>query len=115
MTLTQAQKALIARVRAAGGGTLGVELSDPVCSFLVATIIRDLEILDKFPELEAVSLPEFFSDSDLERLSLPQIEFIPLFERLVSLIPDVLCVPCCLGQKSPQVCAHCLVSTSPSS
>ncbi|WP_322493724.1 hypothetical protein [Chloroflexus sp.] len=88
MALTQAQKALIARVRAAGGGTLGVELSDPVCSFLVATIIRDLEILDKFPELEAVSLPEFFSDPDLERLSLPQIEFIPLFERLVSLIPD---------------------------
>lgn len=88
MALTQAQKALIARVRAAGGGTLGVELSDPVCSFLVATIIRDLGVLDKFPELEALSIPEFFSDPDLERLSLPQIEFIPLFERLVSLIPD---------------------------
>ncbi|WP_322488190.1 hypothetical protein [Chloroflexus sp.] len=50
MALTKAQQALIARVRAAGGSTLGVALSDPVCSFLAATIIRDLGILDTFPE-----------------------------------------------------------------
>lgn len=97
MALTQAQKALIARVRAAGGSTLGVELSDPVCSFLVATIIRDLGVLDEIPELDALSLPEFFSEPDLERLSLPQIEFIPLFERLVALIPDADTYFACLA------------------
>ncbi|WP_322513322.1 hypothetical protein [Chloroflexus sp.] len=97
MALTQAQKALISRVRAISGGTLGVELSDAICSFLTATIIRDLGLLDRFSELASVSFPEFFSEPDLERLTLPDIAFIPLFERLVAIVPDADTYFACLA------------------
>ncbi|MCS6887326.1 MAG: hypothetical protein NZQ09_03885 [Chloroflexus sp.] len=97
MALTQAQKALISRVRAVSGGTLGVELSDAICSFLTATIIRDLGLLDRFSELASVSFPEFFSEPDLERLTLPDIAFIPLFERLVTIVPDADTYFACLA------------------
>lgn len=113
MALTQAQKALISRVRAISGGTLGVELSDAICSFLTATIIRDLGLLDRFSELASVSFPEFFSEPDLERLTLPDIAFIPLFERLVAIVPDADTYFACrdLAQELTKVCAYHFAST----
>ncbi len=41
MALTPSQRSLIERSQSAGGGKLGTGLSDDVCRFLGATMIRD--------------------------------------------------------------------------
>ena len=69
MALTQAQKTLIQKAQAAGGGELGTGLTDEACSFIVATIIRDLSLSSKFPELPE-KFPDFFQEPDPRKLSL---------------------------------------------
>ncbi len=64
MGLTQSQKSLIERAQAPRGGELGVGLSDGACSFLVATIVRDLGLMGQFPEVSNLELPDFFEESD---------------------------------------------------
>jgi hypothetical protein len=84
MALTQAQRSIISKARAVGGGKQGVALSDEACAFLVGVIARDLRLLKRFPEIPK-GLPEFFGPGPLERLAVPSVDFVALFERLVGL------------------------------
>jgi hypothetical protein len=68
MGLTPSTRAAIERVRSAGGGTLGQQLSDEVCSFILASVVRDLRLrVDGYfpPEI-----PAFFS---VPALSVPRM------------------------------------------
>jgi hypothetical protein len=87
MALTQAQKALIEKACASRGGELGVSLTDEACAFLVATIVRDVGLEKRFPELPA-RVPAFFSDAHPEELVVTGCEFWELVDRLAGLLPD---------------------------
>lgn len=97
MALTQSQKSLIERAQSAGGGELGTGLSDDACSFLVATIIRDLGFINEFPELADRRFPEFFEEIDPRKLELQGLNFINLLERLISIAPDADTYFACLA------------------
>jgi len=87
MALTKTQLALVTKVRTAGASELGVSLDDGVCSYLVAVIARDLELLDEFQEIPD-NLPPFFGSEPLTRLRLDGIPFLPSFEKLIVLRED---------------------------
>lgn len=87
MPLTQAQKAIISKARALGGGRQGVALDDAACIYLVGLIVQDLNLRTSFPELPA-DLPSFFGSQALETLKIDAATFMPLFERLLAHVPD---------------------------
>lgn len=96
MGLTQAQKSMIERARSGGSSDQGISLTDEICCYLVAIIARDLEVLDRFPELpQSVSL--FFESAELNTLKAPDVEFLPLMERLIGLNPDADTFFACLA------------------
>ena len=84
MGLTQAQKTIIARARSLGSGGQAIALSEEACAYLVAVIVRDLELQVHFPEIPE-TMPEVFSSGPMSRLQLPGVSFVELFERLVRL------------------------------
>ena len=84
MVLTHAQRAILERARALGGGGQAVTLTDNACRFILGNIARDLGLLAHFPELPAEISP-FFSAYPLASLELHGGDFVPLFERLVGL------------------------------
>jgi hypothetical protein len=84
MGLTQAHRTVISKARAVGGGKQGIALSDEACAFLISIIARDLKLLKHFPEIPK-PLPEFFHSGSLERLVVPSVDFLGMFERLVRL------------------------------
>jgi hypothetical protein len=84
MALTQAQRSIISKARAVGGGSQGVVLSDEACAFLVGVIARDLRLLKRSPEIPK-GLPAFFGPGLLEDLVVRSVDFVALFERLVGL------------------------------
>lgn len=88
MALTQSQKSLIERAQSSGGGELGTGLSNDACSYLVATIVRDLGLLHLFPELADIEFPGFFEEADPRKLQLPGVNFSDLIERLIMSEPD---------------------------
>jgi len=87
MGLTQLQKSLLEKAKAAGGGELGISLDEETCAFLLATIVRDLRLQKKFPELPS-DCPAFFSKAHPQALRIENIVFHPLLERLIELVPD---------------------------
>jgi hypothetical protein len=102
MALTQAQKSLIERAQASGGGGLGTGLNDNACNFLVATIVRDLGLINQFREIAGKEFPEFFGEADPRKLELQGLNFPDLIERLITLVPDADTYFACLAtlQKS---------------
>ena len=102
MGLTQSQKSLIERAQAPGGGELGVGLCEESCSFLVATIVRDLGLIKQFPEIHNLELLDFFEEGDWGNLKLQNLDFLGLIKRLVTLVPDADAFFSCLAtlQKS---------------
>ncbi len=88
MSLTQAQRGIVEKARALGGGRQGVALDDSVCTYLVGTIAKDLGLLEQFPEFRE-RLAQFFGSEPLSSLRLPGQDFLALFERLVTLEPNV--------------------------
>ncbi len=87
MGLTQGQKAMIARVQSLGSGGQAVALTDGACAYLVAVIVRDLELRAHFPEIPE-TFPEVFNPGPLSRLELAGVPFLELFERLAGLDPN---------------------------
>ena len=87
MALTQAQRAIIAKARAIGGGQQGVALDDATCAYLIAVIADDLGLLARFPEFPNKPA-SFFETSPLSSLRLPVSDFMALFQRLVELDPN---------------------------
>lgn len=101
MGLTQSQKTLIERAKAAGGGTLGTGLSDEACAYIVARIIQDTNLLQEFPEL-GDGILGFFQEVDPRKLAVQGLDFYQLIERLFELSPDTDTYFACLAtlQKS---------------
>lgn len=87
MSLTKTQLAFITKVRAAGASELGVPLDDGICAYLVAVIVKDLELSRHFPELP-VEIPAFFSKQPLGELRLDGFDFPGLLEKLFKLRAD---------------------------
>ena len=85
--MTQAQRAILERARALGGGGQAVALTEDACRFLIAVIARDLDLLKQFPELPA-EIPAFFGTYPLASLALAGPDVVPLFERLLVLDPN---------------------------
>jgi hypothetical protein len=87
MGLTQAQKTLLEKARTTGGSDFAVPLSDAVCCYLIAIIVCDLELGHRFPELPKAPNPLFGKDR-LETLTLPNLDFWELAERLLEADPN---------------------------
>ncbi len=88
MGLTQAQRSMIQRARSAGGGELGCRLGDASCTYLLATIVRDLNLFESFPEFADAAFLEFFEEIDPRKLELEIPNFLVLAERLFDLVED---------------------------
>lgn len=97
MPLTQAQRTIVERARAVGGGEQGIALTDEACCYVVATIVSDLSLTDRFPEFKGKDLSPFFGNASLETLVVKDVSFVPLFERLVSLCADADTYFACLA------------------
>ena len=87
MSLSQAQQAMVEKVRALGGGIQGVALSESMCVYVLATIVADLDLKSAFPELPA-EVPAFFGSHAGDTRDISAVSFLPLLERLISLVPD---------------------------
>ncbi|MBX0327286.1 hypothetical protein K2Z83_06280 [Oscillochloris sp. ZM17-4] len=87
MGLTAHQRSLITKARTGGGSDLGVALDDPVCCYLLATIVSDLGLEQSFPDIPGHVEP-FFGSKSISDLRLPGLNFLTLFERLVYERPD---------------------------
>jgi len=100
MGLTPTQSAIISKAQSIGGGDLGVTLGDDACMYLVATIVHDLHLFPKFPEISP-GFPDFFSPIAPEKLVIKG-DFLALFERLLKLKPEAETYFSCLAalQKS---------------
>jgi hypothetical protein len=79
---------LIERARAEGGGELGIGLTNEACAFIAATVVRDLQLLPKFPEISNLTFPGFFDEPDPRKLEIPSVNFYKLVERLFDIIDD---------------------------
>lgn len=94
MGLSKAQEAAVNKLRAAGGGELGIALDDPTMAYLVAVIAGDLGVLNQFQEF-GKSVPPFFG-SPLGELRI-DTPFLPVYERLIGLRQDADTYFYCLG------------------
>jgi len=83
LALTHAQRAILEKARALGGGGQAVGLSDGACRFLFAVIADDLDVLDRFPEF-ADPRPPFFGEYPLASLELSGGDPFSVFERLLA-------------------------------
>ena len=84
--LSQNQKAILERVRALGGGSQGIALSDEQCVGLIAVVVRDLGLGDSFPQLPLVT--GSFFDIIPESLHVPSIDLFNVYEKLLVLNRD---------------------------
>ncbi|MGA2032344.1 MAG: hypothetical protein ABSG68_08825 [Thermoguttaceae bacterium] len=87
---------MIEKARSAGAGGQAIPLTDDICCYLIAVIARDLEILDRFPELPQDVSP-LFESAELDRLRVPDVPFLPLMERLVEFNADADTFFACLA------------------
>ncbi|MEM7533442.1 MAG: restriction endonuclease [Chloroflexota bacterium] len=87
MALTQAQKALVERAKAAGSGILGTGLSDDDGVFLISVIMHDLGLSNEFPEIRDIT-PSFFESVETNHSYTTGLEFEALIEKLFVLQPD---------------------------
>ncbi len=87
MGLTKTQLSIINKAQSVGGSKQGVALDDEQCAYLLAVVAKDLNLLDRFPQL-TMELQPFFATQVLDSLRLPGVDFQQLFEQLVKLEPD---------------------------
>lgn len=95
MGLTPTTRAAIERVRSAGGGVLGQQLSDEICNFLLATVVRDLQL--RVEEYSPPEVPPFFSVPALTVPQLPSADFGADLERVLLAEPTAETYFLCLA------------------
>ena len=78
---------MIARVQSLGSGGQAIALNEDACAYLVAVIVRDLDLHAHFPEIPK-TFPRIFSPGPLSRLELANVPFLSMLERLVGLDPN---------------------------
>jgi len=94
MGLTQAEKAMIEKARAAGGGGLAEALEDSACAYLMWVIAKDLSL--KLKGLPS-GTPRFFTE-DPSSLRLAEASFDELLAAAVELDRDVVTYFVCLAK-----------------
>lgn len=87
MALTKSQRILVTKARSPGGSPLGVFLDDEICTYLVATIVKDLELSDYFPELPP-DIPSLFGSQRLDDLRVAGYDSMGLLESLFHIRSD---------------------------
>ena len=87
MALSRAQMAIVQKARALGAGKQGIALTEAACTYLLAIEVQDMGVQAKFPELPKELVP-FYGPEPLASRELPEIGFLPLFERLAGLVTD---------------------------
>ncbi len=87
MGLTVTQKSIINKAQSVGGSKQGIALDDEQCAYLVAVVATDLRLRSKM-RLGKLDPPPFFGTQALESLRLPGLDFLQLFEQLVTLDRD---------------------------
>lgn len=88
MGLSTTQRSALTRIRAVGNSILDASLDDDVCAYLISVIAADLGFSQDLPEVPA-NPPAFFSSGSMSDLRVPCADFIALYERSLSLRPDV--------------------------
>jgi len=96
MGLTQSQRAMIEKVRAVGSAELAVPLSDEICAYLAAVIVRDLGLNKRFSDVPS-NISKFYCKDPPEKLALTKVPFWPLMERLSAIEPDSVTYFACLA------------------
>lgn len=81
MGLNQNMRAQISKLMAEGNSELGVALDTAACTYLVARIAADLEVLSEFPEFGKNPIPEFYTDEALTSLRIEGLDFEALLDR----------------------------------
>lgn len=87
MGLTKTQQTLITKARTASGSELGIALDDNICTYLTMVIIKDLGLLQHFPDISA-DIPAFFGLHELQNSRLNGFDFQNLLEQLITLRED---------------------------
>lgn len=87
MALTKTQLSFITKIKASGAGELGVSLDDATCVYIVAVIVKDLDLEEHFPELPHEISP-FFTSGQLIDLRIEGVNFLAAFEKLIKLRED---------------------------
>lgn len=96
MGLTRAQATIWQKARMLGTGGQAVELTDGMCSYLIAVIAHDLELVDKFPEFDVPPSP-FFGECKFSDRAIDGLDCKVLFERLVATNRDADTYFACLA------------------
>ena len=94
MALSKVELSAWRRAKAAGAGAMATSLTDPMCGYLLARIIRDLGQEHRFPNLPG-HVPDFYT-SEMTRLAVPMPDAISVFEQVVHDVPDSLTYFLCL-------------------
>lgn len=97
MAISKMQQAALTRMRAGGNSALDSSLDDEVCSYLISIIVSDLGLTGSFPMLPSRPAA-FFGKLPLKSLRLPNVDFLPTFEKLLKLRPDADAYLACLGK-----------------
>ena len=87
MGLSQSHKAIIAKAQSVGAGQQGISLNPNICTYLIAVIVSDLGLVEKFPDLGILPGP-FFSSGSLADLTLAEGDFLQYFEQLLQYTQD---------------------------
>ncbi len=96
MGLTKSQAAIWQKARSLSNSDQAVVLTDGMCSYVLATIVLDLGLSNRFPELPR-ALPPFFNDGPLASLVVEGHDCRSLYERLVAANPDADTYFACLA------------------
>jgi hypothetical protein len=96
LALSKTQEALLTKLKELGTSELAVTLDNEVCSYLLAIIVSDLGLFDKFPEIDR-KIAAFFGTDALSSLRIARLDFNALYERLLGLVKEADAYFYCLG------------------
>lgn len=96
MPLTQSQKTIWEKARSLGSGGQAVRLDDEACTYLIARIAADLDVIQRLPELQT-DVADFYSLGELSHLRISNLDPLALFQKLLEIDPNVDTYFACLA------------------
>ncbi len=96
MPLTQSQKTIWEKAKSLGSGGQAIRLDDEACTYLIARIATDLGVIERLPEIKE-GVPEFYNSGALNELSIPGVDALALFQKLLEIDPNADTYFACLA------------------